>query len=142
MHAIRNDMKSHGVEDMCDLKGWMNQDQIRNYYESVQVNVFLNISRAEGLPVSVMEAFSYGIPAIVTATVGNPEIVDESCGAVIPVDFNDDELVSEIMRLMLNPSLQDEWRSGALNKFQRDYNASKNYRDFASALANQMNEIE
>jgi glycosyltransferase involved in cell wall biosynthesis len=142
MHAIRNDMKSHGVEDMCDLKGWMNQDQIRNYYESVQVNVFLNISRAEGLPVSVMEAFSYGIPAIVTATVGNPEIVDESCGTVIPVDFNDDELVSEIMRLMLNPSLQDEWRSGALNKFQRDYNASKNYRDFASALANQMNEIE
>jgi len=142
MQAIQLDMKARDVEHMCDLKGWMNQDQIRNYYQSVQVNVFLNISRAEGLPVSVMEAFSYGIPGIVTATVGNPEIVDESCGAVIPVDFNDDELVSEIMRLMLNPSLQDEWRSGALNKFQRDYNASKNYRDFASALANQMNEIE
>ena len=142
LEAIRNDMKMRNVEHLCNLKGWMNQDQIRNYYETAQVNVFLNISRAEGLPVSVMEAFSYSIPAIVTATVGNPEIVDDSCGRVIPVDFTDDQLVREILKLMLSASLQEEWRRGALLKFEHDYNASNNYRDFALALSNEWNVTE
>ncbi len=44
------------------------------------VDVFVNMSETEGVPVSIMEAMSAGIPVIAPAICGIPELVDASCG--------------------------------------------------------------
>ena len=41
-------------------------------------------SFAEGLPVSIMEAFALHTPVISTYIAGIPELVDSSCGWIIP----------------------------------------------------------
>jgi glycosyltransferase involved in cell wall biosynthesis len=41
-------------------------------------------SFAEGLPVSIMEAFALRKPVISTYIAGIPELVDSSCGWVVP----------------------------------------------------------
>lgn len=123
-----------GIAHMVTLKGQMTQDEIKEYYATEQVNLFLNISRAEGLPVSIMEAFSFGIPAIATACVGSPEIVDASCGHVIPVEFRDDELIAAIKELIESTELQLSKRNGALARFNSEYLAETNYRNFTNDL--------
>ena len=41
-------------------------------------------SFAEGLPVSIMEAFALRKPVISTYIAGIPELVDSSCGWIVP----------------------------------------------------------
>jgi len=41
-------------------------NDVLNYYASNPVDVFINTSSSEGLPVSIMEAMSFGIPVIAT----------------------------------------------------------------------------
>ena len=48
---------------------------------------FINCSKVEGVPVSIMEALSFGIPVIAPKINGIPELVDEDCGILYePVD--------------------------------------------------------
>ena len=48
-----------------------------------EFDLFMNVSSSEWLPVSIMEAFSFVIPALVTAVGGNPEIVQEGAGILL-----------------------------------------------------------
>jgi colanic acid/amylovoran biosynthesis glycosyltransferase len=134
VQSLMNEIDRLGISDKVVLKGQMTQDEIRAYYESEPINLFINISRAEGLPVSIMEAFSFGIPAVATACVGSPEIVDDSCGSVIPVDFTDQELVDSILPLINSSELQMAKRKGALTRFNKEYLADTNYTQFTERL--------
>ena len=134
VQLLVDEITQRGISDKVVLKGQMTQEEIKSYYESEQINLFLNISRAEGLPVSIMEAFSFGVPAIATSAVGSPEIVDDSCGGVIPVEFEDADLVEMIKQLILSPESQRIKRAGALSRFNADYSAEKNYSLFAKLL--------
>jgi glycosyltransferase involved in cell wall biosynthesis len=53
-----------GVEKKVSFTGYVNQDTLSNYYKLAEFFVFPSI--AEGLSLSLFEAMSYGLPAIVT----------------------------------------------------------------------------
>lgn len=41
------------------------------------MNLFVNVSTTEGIPVSIMEALSFGVPVIATKVGGVPEIIED-----------------------------------------------------------------
>lgn len=68
--------KLEGKDNICyTFKGHMKHSQVLQYYETQQVDCFITTSSTEGVPVSVMEAMSYGIPVIATAVGGIPEMI-------------------------------------------------------------------
>lgn len=69
-----------------DLRGQTPNDEITSFYRDTRVDVFVNASTAEGVPVSIMEAIAYGIPTVATAVGGTPEIVGEELGSGELVD--------------------------------------------------------
>jgi glycosyltransferase involved in cell wall biosynthesis len=63
-------------------------------------------SRSEGLPISILEAFSYGLPAVATAVSGTPEIViPEKTGLLVEPE-NPEQLSQSIMRLLSDSQLR------------------------------------
>ena len=46
------------------LKGWVPNKKVIEFYRTNPVNLFLNFSFQEGIPVSIMEAISFGIPIL------------------------------------------------------------------------------
>lgn len=76
--------------------GALKNSQVHRWYLEEPVDLFVNVSESEGLPVSIMESLSYGVPAIATDVGGTKEIVTEETGFILPKDF----AVNQLTELM------------------------------------------
>ena len=82
------------------LAGIRTAEEIREHL--ARARAFVLPSFAEGLPVVIMEALALERPVISTAIAGIPELVDDSCGWLIPAG-SEDALV-EAMKAALDAS--------------------------------------
>lgn len=69
-----------------DLRGSVPHSAVVGFYKNEPVDVFVNLSEAEGVPVSVMEASSFGVPIVATRVGGTAEVVVGHPEAGILVD--------------------------------------------------------
>ncbi len=65
-----------------EIVGWQTSAEVRDWL--MRCDVFVLPSLAEGLPVSIMEAYAANLPVISTYIAGIPELVDANSGWVIP----------------------------------------------------------
>lgn len=63
-----------------EMAGALENAQVQAVYETQAFDVFVNTSRMEGVPVSIMEAMRVGIPVIAPRVGGIPELVTENMG--------------------------------------------------------------
>lgn len=80
------------------LLGRLDNKSVMQYYENNPADVFLNTSLSEGLPISIMEAMSYGIPAIATDVGGSSEIVNAQNGILLDKYFSVDDLLNALSK--------------------------------------------
>lgn len=98
--------------DRVRLTGWLGGNQIREII--LASRALLLPSFAEGLPVVLMESLALGRPVIATYVAGIPELVEPSCGWLVPAGSVD--ALAEAMRAVLRaPSsqLEEMGRAGA-----------------------------
>ena len=60
--------------------GHLDNKEVHEVMKNESIDVFVNMSQSEGVPISIMEAMSVGIPIIAPSIFGIPELVDENCG--------------------------------------------------------------
>jgi glycosyltransferase involved in cell wall biosynthesis len=48
------------------------------------LDVFVNSSTSEGVSLTILEAMAAGLPVVVTAVGGTPEVVTPECGRLVP----------------------------------------------------------
>lgn len=64
--ALRERLAALGVADAAELRGYLSlQDGLRDAYR--EAHAFLHVSRTEGLPQVLFEAFAAGLPVVATA---------------------------------------------------------------------------
>ena len=85
---IEAEIAARGLEETVELTGWMANAEVRERLANARA--LLLPSFAEGLPIVIMEAMAQGRPAISTYIAGIPELVDESCGWLVPASSVDD----------------------------------------------------
>lgn len=87
------------------LMGNIPNRNVLDYYKKTPIDVFLNVSENEGIPASIMEAISFGIPVIATDVGGTAEIVQDGInGYLLRKDFTDEELAETILRMANMPA--------------------------------------
>lgn len=111
----------------CNFKGHVDTEYIFQWYKNQPVDVFINVSKSEGTPVSIMEAISCSIPVIATSVGGNREIVNDSLGVLISQDPTPEDISSAIAKICFNHDLNLSLRSGASEMWEENYNADYNY---------------
>jgi glycosyltransferase involved in cell wall biosynthesis len=132
--AIRRDIAARCPHVTVDFRGLVRNPEIIAFYQSNPVDLIVNLSFAEGIPVALMEAASFGVPMLATATVGSPEICNNENGILIPVEFDPAEVGGSIQVLMDNPSRWEEKSRKARATFETHYNAATNYSAFTRML--------
>ncbi|WP_444640897.1 glycosyltransferase [Caproiciproducens sp. R1] len=134
------ELKKYAEENLrfmeYDFRGEVKNSDLMAYYRNTPVDLFVNTSSTEGLPVSIMEACSFGIPAIATDVGGTGEIVrDGETGFLIEADFTPDKLASAIRSVAELPAeerkkLRENCRSVYLSTFC----AQDNFAAFAQQI--------
>jgi glycosyltransferase involved in cell wall biosynthesis len=118
-----------------NLKGHTPVQEILEFYSKNNVDLFINVSESEGIPVSIMEAMSFGIPVIATNVGGSSEIVDNYNGFLIERDFSIRELAKVIDNyLSASKGFISEKRKNTREKWSQNFNSDKNYIAFTNQL--------
>jgi glycosyltransferase involved in cell wall biosynthesis len=114
--------------------GRINNSQIMDYYKSNPIDLFINVSVSEGVPVSIMEALSFGIPVIATNVGGTGELVNEKCGELIDPYFETSELAQSIRNFYRIHYNSEDMRVAAYSAWKYLASADNNYGAFVKSL--------
>lgn len=116
------------------LLGAMPNAEVLRYYSEHHVDLFVNVSESEGVPVSIMEAFSFGIPVMATNVGGVSEIVDDEVGKLLSLEDSVQHL-SELIKQFHDNCDKRSKRDNARHRWEELCDAERNYTSFCSQLA-------
>ena len=117
------------------LLGQVSPAAVLEWYAENPVDVLVNVSSSEGVPVSLMEAASMGIPLMATDVGGSSEIVGPDSGVLLPAHPTAGEIADSLASLArVTPQRRAELRLGARRTWQARYSAERNYAEFADWL--------
>jgi colanic acid/amylovoran biosynthesis glycosyltransferase len=116
------------------LEGYLPNSDLNIYYKENPTDVFVNLSESEGIPMSIMEAISSGIPVIATGVGGNCEIVSDQNGILLSSKPTPDEIAEALLMIAENPILNANMKKGSRRVWQTLYNAEENFLAFANRL--------
>lgn len=116
--------------------GALTHEEVIHYFNTHAVDLFINASRYEGLPVSLMEAFSFGIPAMAPHIGGISEIIDPGLnGYIFNPDASPQHMAALLIEFMQLPDYRhQEMRLAAYKKWEQLFNSEKNYTDFTHRI--------
>lgn len=112
-----NDLK---LNKMFEIPGWISDSNIIEdiYKKSI---IYILPSYNEGMPMSILEAMSYGLPVISTEVGSIPSVVEEKNGILIKPG-NVDELAESIITLLNNKDKLKEISFNNSEKILHEYN--------------------
>jgi imidazole glycerol-phosphate synthase subunit HisF len=122
-----------------NFKGTLSISDIYNLYSNNSFGCLINVSESEGLPVSIMEAQSFGIPVIATAVGGTPEIVNDENGLLLSVNPTPHEIATAIYDVFINKEKWQKKRVLSRKNWEENFDAEKNYKAFAAELLSLIN---
>jgi colanic acid/amylovoran biosynthesis glycosyltransferase len=111
-------------------KGQIENKEIIELYRNHPVDLVINVSELEGIPVSLMEAISFGIPIVGCYICGVPEIVNGQTGLLLEKDFKPKEAASQLESFLNEKSGDPFFRKGVKEFWRKNYNAERNYPEF------------
>ncbi|WP_058557570.1 glycosyltransferase [Thiohalocapsa sp. ML1] len=99
---------------------------VRQLYEEHPVDVFVNTSESEGVPVSIMEAMGYGVPAVAPDVGGVSSLVVSGSGALIAPDACAQVIGDALLSLRTNADRM-QFRARSKQFIREHFNAALNY---------------
>lgn len=118
----------------ANFMGYTTRADLMEFYRNNPLDVFINVSVSEGIPVSIMEAASCGIPVIATEVGGNPEIVLDENGLLLDSNPTPGEIADAFFAFIDASSISAAKRKGSYEVWRRKFNADENFRQFAERL--------
>lgn len=104
--------------------GLLKNEEIQEIYAKRPPQWFMLMSDTEGLPVSMGEAMSYGIPVITTDVGQIGELVDSKSGLMFPVDVDPDECARMLANMIFDTERQRSMSLEAVAAWESRFNAS------------------
>ena len=118
--------------------GRIESREVLKFYKESNIDLFIQLSRSEGIPVSIMEAISFGIPVIATNVGGVNEIVSNSIGRLLPANPTVSEVKKELEYFIsISNSGIFRFKENARNEWSKRWNMEKNYSDFVNLTLRQ-----
>ncbi|MEG0519406.1 MAG: glycosyltransferase [Bacteroidales bacterium] len=155
LESLKDIFKLNGTLVTASFAGRISHEKVIEFYLNNRADLFVQVSRSEGIPVSIMEALSYGVPVIATNVGGVKELFQSSdnnadasfkslastntsqClyGTLLAQDLTVSDLENAIKTFILLPDTTiSTARTLARIQWEANWNSTKNYTAFADFL--------
>jgi glycosyltransferase involved in cell wall biosynthesis len=112
-------------------------EELMRFYQEKYVDLFINTSSSEGIPVTMMEAQSYGIPIVAKDVGGIKEIVSDKNGILLPADAGPQDIAAVIERIQGLAQMEyQRLRANSFQTWKDNYNAERNFSTFVAEILN------
>ena len=118
------------------LDGPKNRGKNR-FYCLISLDIFILSSHYEGMPYSLLEAMSMGIPAVGTDVIGIKDLIIHGETGFLVREGDQGELANAVIKLIENPETLSFFSVNAKNRASKDFNFEegiKNYESFYNSL--------
>jgi len=105
-----------GISDRVHLLGWLNSEQLEEIYDLA--HIFCLPSHNEGVPMSVLEAMSHGLPVVCTPVGGIPDVVAHEFNGLFVTPGDVKGVAAAILRLLQQPGLASSLASSGRSTVQ------------------------
>ncbi|MGB1104272.1 MAG: glycosyltransferase [Crocinitomicaceae bacterium] len=119
---------------IAEFKGNVPNGEIINTYNSEPVNLFIHTSETEGLGMAIIEAQSFGIPAVVIGVGGVLDIVSDETGAVLHPQAEGEEIAAAIRDVLESEKNSNAYREVIKKNIYKKFGAAPNYKALFEAL--------
>ncbi|MDQ3048630.1 MAG: glycosyltransferase, partial [Bacteroidota bacterium] len=116
-----------------EFTGTLDENQLFEFYTKRPVSVFISLSSNEGLPVSMMEAISFGIPVFATDVGGCREICREGITGICVDPKLDDVALAKLFEKFYIKSI-DYNREEVRRFWKENFSAGTNYSKLSTKL--------
>lgn len=113
--------------------------KVMELYMDKPFDVFVNVSSSEGLPVSIMEAISFGMPVIATDVGGTSEIaITGKTGMLLADDFKNKDLADAIEKFYYKKETDEyrKYRAMCRTYWEKHFQAVANYKKLHEFIMN------
>lgn len=133
MSQLRQLIQERNEQTQVIFVGQLKNEEVMEAYRTYKPWVFINVSETEGIPVSIMEALSFGIPVIATDVGGTAEIVDEKTATLLPKDVDHLAIVGALKGFQ-NNKVCKLYGQELIDHSKARIDANENYNRFAQDL--------
>jgi len=126
MEKILRLVKRYGLEKSFLLRGFENN--LSSFYSGI--DLYLNTSIHEGIPMSVLEAMAHGIPVIAPKVGGLTEIIDDGVNGYLVEGRKVNVFAEKCISLYTNDTLRKEMGSAARKKIINEFSMEKMVREY------------
>lgn len=111
---VKQLIKEYGIADITRFEGWVSGDKKIELLN--KSDTYILPSYKEGLPISILEAMSYGMPIISTPVGGIPEIVSNGENGYLVEPGNKEDIYKAIISLLNDSDLRNRMGSVSLSR--------------------------
>lgn len=124
---IQREIDDNNCLNKFDIKfiGNISNQEVNRLYTTEGFSVFINLSDSEGVPISIIEANSYGIPFVALDVGGNKEILVRDNGMILPQHASLDDIASAVIKIS-NPQDGLKSRYSIKEQCYSKFNLEKN----------------
>jgi glycosyltransferase involved in cell wall biosynthesis len=115
--------------------GHVSNAEIFGHYRSHPADLFANASQTEGIPVTIMEAQSCGIPVMAPGVGGVPEAVSPENGFLLPSPATPAGVADVVGSVLGAAGLLAPRRACSRRSWEARFQARRNFADFARTLS-------
>jgi glycosyltransferase involved in cell wall biosynthesis len=126
MRRIQELVERHGLEETFLLRGFL--ENLSEFYGSL--DLYLNTSLHEGIPMSVLDAMSNGLPVIAPDSGGFGEILTDGIEGYLLEGRDPKAYADRCLRLFRDPALRDSMGSSARARVEREFSNDRMAREY------------
>ena len=134
---IKQVAKALGLDECFQFLGFLPHDDIHLFFS--EIDIYVQTSRSEGVPIVISEAMAYGKPVVSTNVGGVADLVkDEETGILVPSE-DLKALIAAVVRLIRDPQQQLKMGQKGREVFQREYHPDKIFKRYVQMYEDLIN---
>jgi len=114
-------IESYGIKEGFIFKGHL--DDMDSFYRGL--DVYINTSVHEGIPMTILEALAHGLPVVAPAVGGIVEIIEDGKEGFLIDSRNPQDFAEKCLLLKENRELREKMARAAREKAERAFSAER-----------------